>query len=193
MLEKSKIQIQKLENGVEVPTFDGIYLCSRRNPLKEAEAWVLANKKALDSNDPVIILGLGAGFHLQILKNRPNTYVLELRSELASAWNQYNWHYPVQFVTAEPFPAAITLDFRPAWAGLEKEYEALSRKLRGVSKAALQEEAEKKDLWVLAEALKSAQFPEQLDLSVKDIAELFPLENQTPEARIWRTLRELVA
>jgi len=193
MQKESKIEVQQLENGLKVPTFEGSYFCSRKNPLKEAETWVLANQSKLQSNPKVIILGLGAGFHVELLKDRPETYVIELREELIQAWKQYNSHLQIHFLSPDSEIEGLAIDFRPAWTGNEKHYENLSRKIRGVCKWSLQEAAEKKDLWILSEALKKASLPEQMDLTVKDIADLFPIENQTDEARIWRTLRELVA
>lgn len=194
MQEKSKIELFQLENGLTVPTFEGLFFCSRRNPLSEADSWALANKKKIESDQKLIILGLGAGFHMQHLKDRPETYVIELREELIQAWEKYNPHFKVHFIEGDGHDLqALPMDFRPAWSGRELSYEKISRDLRGVCKSALQDEAQRNGFPILADALKNTSLPEQLDLTVKDIAGLFPQENQTSEARIWRALREFVA
>lgn len=192
MLKESKIEIIQVNEGVKVPTFEGRYFCSRKNPLKEAEVWISTHQKTLGSQDNIVILGLGAGFHIQLLQDRPNTFVIELEEELVKAWKQYNSHIQIP-VQSQPFPVnAKILEFRPAWSGREAQYAELSKNLRRVTASSLKQEAESCDQWVLAEALGQASIPDSLELTIKDIVPLFPVENQTTEARLWRALRELV-
>ncbi|MEZ0391025.1 MAG: hypothetical protein ACAH59_02340 [Pseudobdellovibrionaceae bacterium] len=193
MQKENKVEIIQLENGLKVPTFEGLYFCSRKNPLKEAESWILINEKILKEPGPLAILGLGAGFHLQLLKDRPETFVIELRPELIAAWTQFDSHFPIKLLSEPNEWQGKVIDFRPAWNGLESEYAELFENLRGLSRKALMRNAEAQDLWILAEALKRTDLPDALELTVKEITSLFPLENQTEEARIWRTLREFVA
>lgn len=193
MLNESKIEILQIGNGLKVPTFEGTYFCSRKDPIKEAQTWLQSHRAVLESNDSVIILGAGAGFHLQLLNNRPNTFAIELHSELLKAWSQYNSEISIPVFGSADRLSGRVLEFRPAWNGNTDKYEILAQKLRGLSKESLLEQAEEKDLWILSEALKNSQWPGKMELNVKDIAQLFTVENQTEEARMWRTLREFVA
>jgi hypothetical protein len=193
MLKENKVEIRDLANGMKVPTIGELYFCSRRDPLKEAQAWLQANRQILESSSEVIILGLGAGFHIQLLEERPRTTVVELRSELASAWQAFHPDFQIPVLANHGLTTAQVLEFRPAWTGLEAAYLTLSKRLRAVSVETLLDQAEQSDLWVLAESLKNSQRSIEVEITVKDISNLFPLENQTTEAKLWRALKEFVA
>jgi hypothetical protein len=184
-----------MPNGIEVPSIKGHFVCSRRDPMREALSWLKAQERFLSPASPAIILGLGAGFHLQLLPSSVHSQiqVIELRLELIERWKTRHPDSKIQVLSTAPkILGATVLEFRPAWTGLEDQYENLSRHLRGASRSGLQAQAEKKDLWILAEALKQSSVPENLDLTIKDIAQAITIENQSEEARLWRALRELV-
>jgi hypothetical protein len=184
-----------LANGLMLPSIDGGFFCSRRDPVREASLWLKAQERFLSTASPIIILGLGAGFHLQLLPAhyKSHVQVVELRPELIELWTSFNPDSELRIISTAPdVVGATVLEFRPAWIGLEESYENLSRHLRGASRQSLQAQAENSDLWILAEALKQSSVPENLDLTIKDIAQAISIENQSEEARLWRALRELV-
>lgn len=190
-----KLENFQLENGLNVPAFGGRLFCSRRDPIKESEIWFQKNEMSIRSAQKILILGLGAGFHLLNFEPKQEIYVLELDSGLIDIFMQRDLptRPRIQFIKPDSEIEATVLEFRPAWLGMEAEYERASRFFRKADRSSLQKEAERKDLWILTEALKNSSLPENLEITIKDIASTFALENQTPEAKIWRALRELVA
>jgi hypothetical protein len=195
MPEWAKLVELKIENGLKLPSIEGRFFCSRRDPKREAQSWLEAHQRKIKSNQPLIILGLGAGFHIDLLQSEIQNpiHVIELRPELVGCWKAQNPDSHILIChQATGIPFGCLLEFRPAWSGLEAEYETLSRELRQVSRSSLHQSAEEQDLWILAEALKHSQLPENLELTIKDIVQMIPLENQSEEARLWRALRELV-
>lgn len=193
--ENNQIDSFQLENGMWVPSLQGRLFCSRRDPVKEAETWCRQVEASYQSAKAVLILGLGAGFHIVTLPPREKVFVLELRQDLIEMFSIRNPEFSsqVQFISPETEWDATVLEFRPAWLGLEKEYSFYSRYFRGVSPSALKDQAEKRDLWMLAQVLDDSENLPNMELTVKDIADLFPGENQTEEAKLWRTLKEFVA
>ncbi len=180
--------------GLKLPSIEGRFFCSRRDPAREAVAWFKAQQFLLSDIETVVILGLGAGLHLAAFPENIKVHVLELRSELIDFWRQANPDsLAIVHQNIENLPETLILEFRPAWSGMEEAYQAFSRTLRQAARSALQEAAEKKDLWILSEALQNANdIPENIELTIKDIAQAIPMENQSEEARLWRALRELV-
>lgn len=193
--ENSLIRNIQIENGMVLPALEGRLFCSRRDPVKESEVWYQSNQRAIESAGPLVVLGLGAGFHLLQIDPDRDVYVIELRPELIEIFERRDLPVKprIHFVGSDFELEATVLEFRPAWMGIEEKYQALSRRLRAADGGSLQLMAEKKDLWVLSEVLNSSPWPKPMELSVKEITKLFPLENQTQEAKIWRALRELVA
>lgn len=195
-LESAEIVELTLSQGCAVPSIEGRFFCSRRDPMREALSWLQAHERLLKSASRVIVLGLGAGFHLENWKFTKDLTVVELRPQLIERWTRLRPQAaaPIRF-RSELNEAALdqtVIEFRPAWNGLESEYETLSRTLRGVSRISLQNQAEKKDLWILSEALQNLELPENVELTIKDIVQCLSIENQSEEARMWRALRELV-
>lgn len=96
---------------------DGRLLCSPRNPQKEAQDWLIRQK--INSSDcRVLVLGFGAGYHVQELKNVfPNIRVDVL--ELDQRLQREGFHFVKNPKHGE---YNAILPFRPAWAGLETEY-----------------------------------------------------------------------
>ncbi len=195
MLKPAELIELTIENELKLPSIEGRLFCSRRNPEREAALWIENHRQVLKSAQAVLVLGLGAGFHLAALPKQLKIQVIELRPPLIARWQAMGASENLQIIDAADIEISETpvLEFRPAWSGLESQYEALSRNLRGLHRSALQREADRKDLWILAQALQNARLPENLELTIKDIVNLIPIENQSEEARLWRALRELVA
>ncbi len=195
MQSLESVQMVQLENGMRVPSLQGRLFCSRRDPVKESESWYKAHELVIQEANEILVLGLGAGFHLLAFEPHRKIHVLELNPELIAIFQSLDLPIKpdIHFVSADTQLEATVVEFRPAWLGNENQYQELSRHFRAASRRSLQSAAESKDLFALADCLEKSQWPENMELSVKDIANLFPLENQTQEAKIWRTLRELVA
>lgn len=160
--------------GVQVPSLDGRLFCSGRDPHREARAWFAIELPFLRGSSDVLVLGLGAGFHiLEILQSDScpdQLWVVEKQIELVDFWKKQNGqkalHCQMQFLSSDTdleqrcFPETPILEFRPAWAGQEDFYQNLSNILRGPS--------------------------------VKELASKLSGQDQTRPAKIWRALRELV-
>lgn len=85
----------RLSEGICVPFIEGLPLCSLRNPEGEAERWRM-NQKACDF---VLILGVGAGFHLKNL-NHDKVLIFDPSEELVSR-AQRSWPTLAQKITAQ--------------------------------------------------------------------------------------------
>ena len=73
-------------NGLMVPAIDGKPMCSSRDPEREATQWLLSIGHLIQPTSTVLILGLGAGFHVSaFLQKFPGNplQVLELNPEVA--------------------------------------------------------------------------------------------------------------
>ncbi len=139
----SVIHILKSRSGVEYPSIEGRTFCSKYDPEKEASDWWAGIKGHMDSQFPVVVLGLGAGFHLSVIladSNAPKSvYAIDFREELVNHWKVQNVdraskvvflnaHSDLSFI-ASAFPQVVF--FRPAFSGLEAEFEEIHRKLIG--------------------------------------------------------------
>jgi hypothetical protein len=188
MPEALELVEHHLGNGVSIPSIAEYCFCSRRDPVREAELWLQRQK----ISGPVLVLGLGAGFHIQALPVELEIHVIELRPALVERWQRINKRLLKIHDPKIDFCGEI-LEFRPAWSGLEIQYQEISNNLRGLNRQGLQTKAEAQDLWILSEALRKSELPENYEITIKDIVNLIPIENQSEEARLWRALRELVA
>ncbi len=169
-----EVKFEMTTNGIQVPTLEGRQFCSGRDPIREARTWFGMELPFLINSTDVLVLGLGAGFHIQEIlwsEHCPHQlWVVEKNGELVDLWKKENKHetrnQKIQFLSLEtdfdkhPFREALILEFRPAWTGNDEFYQQLSKNLRGPS--------------------------------IKEkISQLSALD-QTQPAKIWRALRELV-
>lgn len=191
MLKKSKLELKTLSDGTVIPSIEGLIFCSARDPLKEARKWLESVRNSCRGQKEVVVLGLGAGFHvLALLKMGLQVSVFEARKELIEGWPLKD---SVSFIDQNQMTDAIVLEFRPAWTGSEAMYLEASKRLRGVQVGSLRNHAEEKGMWILSQALEISDLPDGLEISIKEIVEIIPKENQTEEARLWRALREMVS
>lgn len=106
---------------------NGRLLCSPRNPQKEAQDWLL-RQKVNEKDRTALVLGYGAGFHVQELQKQFPHLKIEIY-EMDPKLRDDQFHF-VQNIEANNYD--VILPFRPAWAGYEKEY--LSHYLRLTSR-----------------------------------------------------------
>lgn len=169
----SRIEWIKIEPEAVVPSIEGRLLCSARDPKREAQVWWQKTSVEVHSYSSVVVLGLGAGFHLNELlisaQHLSVVFVVEKEVEIVTAWQKKNPRFSsqVQFLPVgdelqmSPPKDVGILEFRPAWVGNEKFYTDISNSLRGST--------------------------------IHQIVEALGPLDQSNEAKIWRALRELVA
>ena len=151
---------------------NGKFLCSSRDPIKEAKAWLQTYAHQLAKADTVVVIGCGAGFHLtELLNTYPKIVVeiIELEVALFEQWKKTDLRFQnqqqvglVQFSTASV--CKLILEFKPSWVDYEKEYQSIADSL--------------------------------LDTKLGDIKTIclnLTQDNQSAEAKIWRALREMIA
>lgn len=154
-----------------MPQRNGKFLCSSRDPIKEAKSWLHAYAQELALAETVVVIGCGAGFHLtELLNQYPKMVieVLELEENLYDTWREgearFQNHQQIGLVSRETASRQqLVLDFKPAWVGFEETYKEISSFLK---------EAELGD--------------------IKKICSGLAMDDQSTEAKIWRSLREMV-
>ena len=129
----SPIQASFNPEGLEILSREGRLLCSPRNPLKEAEEWVLRYKELIGLTNNIAIVGCGAGYHvLELEKKYPNKNILvfdldfafsniekKFKSKLILDKNAKKIRSDfMDFFSSWP----VVLAFRPAFQPFEKEY-----------------------------------------------------------------------
>jgi len=161
-----------------------------RDPQRVAWQWLERHRALLAESNQVTVLGCGSGEHIHALVQEfPHLkiQVLELEKEKV----RRTFFPKVTFLNESTLDSlSLVLEFRPAWGTNGEKYEEISRQLRGLRKKDLQKSAEDHGLLCLSQILLASE--NEIAPNIKDIAALYPLENQTAEAKIWRTLRELV-
>ena len=105
---------------------NGRLLCSPRNPMKEAAEW-LQRQKLTVHDQAVLVLGLGAGYHVQELCRQFPNLKVEI-FELDPQFRNSQYHF-VEEPFSEKYDAILA--FRPAWAGYEAQYLTAYLKLTG--------------------------------------------------------------
>lgn len=171
-----EINFELATSGAQIPSLDGRIFCSKRDPKKEAQVWYHSQIPFLKGANQILILGLGAGFHLQkILQSEflpEQVIVVENHQELVDQWIKQNGTEfadrvgKIQFVvgnaplTEDQIQKSLTLEFRPAWFGNENFYQDLSNRLRKPS--------------------------------IKEVVSHLSIHDQSKHAKIWRALQELV-
>jgi hypothetical protein len=186
MPEASKVTAVSV-NGLVVPAVDGKPMCSSRDPEREAAQWLFSIENLIQPGSTVLVLGLGAGFHVRaLLRKFPNTSVevLELNPEIAAMHPQFaklictscdNW--------SEINTERIILEFRPAWIGYESQYAQIQAELLHQTSHAFSMASKNAGLSFTAGAK---------DFQIKGLDWIFAPENQSQEVKIWRALRELI-
>lgn len=168
MILQSQLQIINKE-PLQI-TRNGFALCSLRNPEREAMLWLQQWDKYLADELEVVVLGLGAGHHVQQLAQNFNDiliHVVEPDSNLIELYKKQNITLPNinlmndKFIP-EHFQLLPILDFRPSWQGFVSVYQNILTSLRGENN------------------------------NIKEICQSLSAQDQSQEAKICRALRELV-
>lgn len=203
-LSETSFEFSLSRSGAVTVSWQGRLLCSSRDPLAEAQGWT--RHQGFSVVDQVIVLGLGVGHHVQLLaEQRPQQQILVLdyHSQLIKKFNNENSLSNVKtqdlhFCTGNELMSLIqqalpVFAFRPAWSGLEQQYELLKKELSGQSTHALKLQAQAGSCYQLAQALRDGQKNILNDyISIKDIEVLMQGDKNSFEAKAWQVLRELV-
>lgn len=178
-------------------SWQGRLLCSSRDPLAEAKGWV--RSQFFKDSTKVIVLGLGAGHHITALaEERLNQRIVVLdyhqtliekflvpkNVEVINALSL--GEEAMKSLVQEALPV---LGFRPAWSGLERDYEYLKRDLCGQTPASLRAQAEFRGYYNLSQALNEKA---PTIVTVKEINSLMEKDKDSKESKVWQVLRELV-
>ena len=90
-------EIKRSKNGFDIPVINGVHLHSAYNPQKEATHFYEKYKDQINANSPILILGLGFGYHIEALfeylenKQKPeNIWVLEPSIETVEKYKKIN-------------------------------------------------------------------------------------------------------
>lgn len=72
----NNIQINKSKSGFPVLKLDNIHLNSPYDPIAEAKDWISRYNYEIENSEPIILLGLGLGYHLlELLKHTKAKYL----------------------------------------------------------------------------------------------------------------------
>lgn len=138
----------------------GQSLCSRRNPRREAEAW-LSEQPKIQSDEHVVILGVGAGYHVDLWqKQNPSSRLILV--DVETRWlerfsGEKHLLNEVSRENFEPLTHLMVLVFRPAWVGFEKEFTDLffdlTQRSEGVLLQELSSDPHRQKIWRVLEEL----------------------------------------
>ncbi|NQZ00587.1 MAG: hypothetical protein HRT45_07960 [Bdellovibrionales bacterium] len=99
------IEYRISREGQRYFVWNGRHICSSRDPIKEAQAWVDGFDYNFDSVSQAVVLGLGAGFHVVELQNRfPHltVHVIECQSEfICPALNLHDQAFRAEVLLTE--------------------------------------------------------------------------------------------
>ncbi len=168
MIFQSQLQIINQE-PLQI-TRNGFALCSLRNAEREASLWLQQWDKYLADELEVVVIGLGATHHVQLLAQRFNDILVHVVEpdikliEYHKKQNKFlsNVHVLTEKSLPEHFQLLPILDFRPSWQGFVSVYQDILTSLRGENN------------------------------NIKEICRELPVQDQSQEAKICRALRELI-
>ncbi len=193
-----------------VPTWNGKWLHSQRNPEREAELWVEQFGERIVGAHTAFVLGLAGGFHIQALADRyPELKIIVIEAHEAFRINASPFvhkllHRIEDFTNADPY---ILMKNRRVLPSLKKSYCILEYKHSTLLSKEYYENVKNA---LLSRDWKSFNFhvklreqawmnhynfieKEESLISVKHIADGLKKQNPiTPEMMKWLCLRELV-
>ena len=76
-------EMERSKTGYVTLRYNGKYIHSKYNPVKEAEQFANNNYNVIENNSTVVVYGLGLGYHIlalnKLLKKKCNLYVFEYK------------------------------------------------------------------------------------------------------------------
>jgi hypothetical protein len=192
------IKYTNSRTGLLVPSINGNYLCSQVDPIREACRWLAI--QSLQRHDMVVVMGLGAGYHvLELAKAFPLKQIIafELFDELIIQFARFGGQPPNLSVTHFDSPESLlkeklfedmainrikVVSFLPACQPALPAYQKMVQVVAGRTPDAFLRVSEIRGL----PKARLEQVKVDHMFSVKDICV------HTPNSQVWLLLRELV-
>ncbi len=205
----TNISFTENREGYLIPIDTLFPLCDLANPIAEAEKWVSEQNLAIANE--IVVLGLGAGFHIRALHEAfpyLKIHVVECRDQLLPIFKKqiqsdiecyYCFHNLEELLSSELFEKTIAKSlpvyfFKPSWGAQEDLFYSLWKNLTGRSVYAIARHFANLGLEIddgTLESLKKSERP----LTIKDATDII-LRSDEPKAQEQRSyfeaLRELV-
>lgn len=205
----SIITFSENPEGYLLPLEDGQPLCDFANPREEAEKWV--REQDFTIANEVVILGLGAGFHVQALREAHpylKIHLIEVRDQLLPIYKRqihsqienYSCFQSLEaLLDSDTFEAVIRKSlpvyfFRKSWGTQEDLFYSLWKNLTGRSVYAIAKHFANIGVEIDEGTLVSLKQSEK-PLTIKDATDLI-IKSESPGAKqnrgYFETLRELL-
>lgn len=205
----SIISFSENSEGYLIPLEDGKSLCSFQNPVEEAEKWV--QEQDFTISNEIVILGLGAGFHVRALQQAHpylKIHIIEVRDSLLSIYKRQIQsrleHYSCfqnleSLLNSEIFDTVILKSLpvyflRTSWGSQEDLFYSLWKNLTGRSVYAIAKHFANLGVEIddgILDSLKKSEKP----LTIKEATDLI-IQCQSQKAKEYRgyfeTLKELL-
>ena len=203
------ISFSENSEGYLIPFEDGKALCDFNNPTAEAEAWV--SSQNLTISNEIVLLGLGAGFHLKALREAHpylKIHLIECRDQLLpiykkqlqsqvenySCFQNLNSLLDSEIFELVMMKALPVFFMRSSWGAQEDLFYSLWKNLTGRSVYAIAKHFANLGIEIDEATLSSLKKSEK-PLTIKDATEIIANSN-SPAAKETRgyfeTLRELL-
>lgn len=112
---------------LSIPIINEQYFCSRRDPVREASAWANLHTKEIEQADKIVVLGLGAGFHLHFIPRGKEVYFVEFEQALIERFEKICPDSIAKPLTSVgQLKGARILKFQPAIANSAELYQAIA-------------------------------------------------------------------
>lgn len=209
MSNMSNISFSENPEGYLIPFEDRKALCDFNNPQAEAEKW-LASQDMTISNE-IVILGLGAGFHLQALKEARSylkIHIIECRDQLLPIYKKqiqsevenYSCFQSLEaLLDSEVFETTVAKSLpvyflRSTWGAQEDLFYSFWKNLTGRSVYAIAKHFANLGIEIDEGTLSSLKQSEK-PLTIKEATEII-IKSDSFEAKesrgYFETLRELL-
>ncbi|MBC7371632.1 MAG: hypothetical protein H7326_08710 [Bdellovibrionaceae bacterium] len=203
------ISFSENAEGYLIPLEGTVALCSLKDATSEAEKWV--SEQNMSISNEIVVLGLGAGFHIRALQEAHpglKIHIVECRDQLAPIYkkqiqsvieNYSCYHNLEELLSSELFERTITKSlpvyfFRQCWGMQEDLFYSLWKNLTGRSVYAIARHFANLGLEIdetTLATLKTTEAP----LTIRDATDII-INSKTPEARAQRSyfeaLKELI-
>lgn len=199
------VKWQTNDSGMAIPYIEGKPLCSKIHPDREASAWVeRLVGKLYNTTDAIIVLGYGAGYHVEELKKKTNhnIIVFEAIEEIASAAIEDNQVKIVFFSNVDDvlknikIKSIFTKKFQifqhySSTSPFLKEYELVRHALTARERSSFKIQV---DLHLASPVLANINLPDSEELlTAKDISShLMQSKTSNPKSYIWKILGDLL-
>ncbi|RYZ91821.1 MAG: hypothetical protein EOP06_06065 [Proteobacteria bacterium] len=205
----TNISFSENSEGYLIPLEDGKSLCDVADPTAQAEAWV--NEQNLTIANEIVVLGLGAGFHIQQLQEAHpylKIHVVECRDQLAPIYrkqiqsqleNYSCFHNLEELFASDVFEVTMRKSLpvyflRQSWGSQEETFFSFWKSLTGRSAYSMARHFANLGLEVDDESLSLLKNTDR-PLTIKDATDII-IQSKGPKAQEQRNyfeaLRELV-